>query len=498
VQKVPRAGKMTAAFEERIAAFLHAHELLAGTARLLLAVSGGADSTAMLHCLASLRASGRITPELVCAHLNHGLRGDAADADQHFVAEHARRLGMEFRVARVDVRQHARASGLSIQTAGRNLRIARLLEIARQCGCQAIATAHQKDDNAETLIQRLSRGTGIRGLAGIGAKSLFAGGLAFVRPLLCVRRDQVLQYLRSRGLTWRNDATNAELKYRRNFIRHRLLPLLQAHSTTPLAELLFDLARAAEGYYDLVCRQADEVWPRCAACDGARVLLDLQMFSAHVEPVKVELLRRALAELGSGQGRLTRQHYQKMLYLAEHAPTGKTAVLPQGFTVRREYRKLVFERRPAQSPASAPLGDRAVELPIPGKTTFGAYSIRATLVRPGGPADLPLGPDPDGQTERFDLEKLTPPVVVRPRRPGDAFEPLGLKARKKIGKFLTDARVPRQLREKTLVVADRDKIIWLWPLRISELAKVTDRTRNVLLLQISAASGTPDGPRRPG
>ncbi len=502
---------MLSGFEKKVGNFIDANGLLGAAQRVLLAVSGGADSTALLYTMQSLKSEGIIGAEPVCAHINHRLRGSAADEDEEFVVDQAAKLGLEIRVRRVDVRAFARRNKLSIETAARDLRIGSLVEIARECNCSVIATAHQKDDNAETVVHRMLRGTGIRGLGGIWPMRVFGNGSRFARPMLCVGRREILEYLRQRGLKWREDHTNAECTYMRNYIRHRLLPALQADCTGSIVEQLSELSQSARKYYDLVCSRADAAWSGSVHSIEGRIVLDLGVFRDEAEPVKVELVRRALVAIGCGEREMTRKHYERILELAKRNVGGGKVELPGGYEARREYGRLVFERVPTRREETT---DTAVELEIPGRTVFGQYLIEArviearenteketatkTLRREEGELDSHLRRNDTGVTkfgERFDLDKVRPPVVVRFRRDGDRFAPLGLGAEKKVGKFLSDARVSQDVRRKILVVADSEKVIWVWPVRMSEQAKVTGRTQKVLHLQIADISGRPKEPQ---
>jgi len=518
---------MLCGFEKKVGSFIEANGLFGSAQRVLLAVSGGADSTALLYTMQALRSEGIIGAQLVCAHINHRLRGSAADEDEEFVVDQAAKLGLEIRVRRVDVRAFVRRNKLSIETAARELRIGSLVEIAKECNCSLIATAHQKDDNAETVVQRMLRGTGIRGLGGIRPMRVFGNGSKFARPMLCVGRREILEYLRQRGLKWRDDHTNAECTYTRNYIRHRLLPALQADCAGSIVEQLSELSQSARKYYDLVCSRADATWSDSVHSIEGGIVLDLGMFRDEAEAVKVELVRRALAAVGCGEREMTRKHYERILQLAKQNVGGGKVELPGGYEARREYGRLarpstgglVFERAPTRREEPT---DTAVELEIPGRTVFRQYLIEArvgkarenteketatkTLRHEEGEVDShPFGFAPwglrSGQAlrrndtgapklvEQFDLDKVRLPVVVRFRRNGDRFAPLGLGAMKKVGKFLSDARVSQNVRRKILVVADSEKVIWVWPIRMSEQAKVTGRTQKVLQLEITDAQG---------
>jgi tRNA(Ile)-lysidine synthetase-like protein len=258
-----------------------------------------------------------------------------------------------------------------------------------------------------------------------------------------------------------------------------------------------------------------------------KIVLDLGMFRDEAEPVKVELVRRALAAVGCGEREMTRKHYERILQLAKRNVGGGKVELPGGFEARREYGGLarpstgglVFERAPTGREEPT---DTAVELQIPGRTAFRQYLIEARVIEArenteeetatktlrreeGEMGSHPFGFAPwglrSGQAlrrndtgvtklgERFDLDKVKLPLVVRFRRNGDRFAPLGLGAMKKVGKFLSDARVSQDVRRKILVVADSEKVIWVWPIRMSEQAKVTGRTQKVLQLEITDAQG---------
>ena len=476
-----------------------------------MAVSGGADSMALLYAMCALKNRGVVNAGPACAHINHQLRGAAGDRDEEFVVEQAERLALEVRTRRADVRSFARANRFSIETAARELRIRGLVEIAGEYGCDCVATAHQKDDNAETVVQRLARGTGIRGLGGIWPVKVL-GQVRFIRPMLCVTRWEVIEYLKERGLQWREDHTNADCTYRRNYIRHRLLPALQAGCAGSLAEQLFDLSRSARGYYDLVCRRADEVWAACANLDGERVALDCERLLAEAKPVGVELVRRGLTAVGCGEKGIAQEHYEKMLELAEQSTGGRRVELPGGFVARRECENVIFEKGPRASQSSKSrieqtrcagtatsrqVQEQGVEAAIPGKTIFGRCVIETKILqREEGKMDYCFHRNDRGvgkYIERFDLDKVKLPVVVRARRDGDRFDPLGLAATKKVGKFLSDARVPSDVRRKVLVVEDCEKVIWVWPIRMSGQAKVTDRTRKILQIEITDTPSLDEG-----
>ncbi|MCJ7729716.1 MAG: tRNA lysidine(34) synthetase TilS [Sedimentisphaerales bacterium] len=481
---------MLTELEQKVADFITAEQLLSAGERVLLAISGGADSTALLHVMAALKADGVLPVEIYCAHANHQLRGTEALRDQDFVVEQCRKLKIAVIIERIDVLGYARAKKLSIETAARGLRIDSLLEIAARQNCACIATAHQKNDNAETVLHRLIRGTGFRGLCGIWPAKEFTrpgeapsrsrtGGVRFIRPLLCANRGEIIQYLNSRNLKWCEDMTNEDFAYRRNFIRHRLLPALQKDCGGCLVEELLEMAKVSRGFHRLICRLADAVWPDVAAAEKQTVTLDLGKLVDQPAEVKVELFRRAIALLGCGEQEITERHYGSILRLSED----DKLQLPMGIEVRRQGGAVIFAHSSKKSVETG--ATEAVALKVPGRTLFGPYTIEADALE-----IKQNGLDAFKKTKTsfvvwFDFDKLKLPLEVRFRKRGDRFWPLGLPAEKKVGKFLTSAKVSPALRRKTLVVADSEKIIWLCPVRISEQAKIGRQTKTVLQLKIT-------------
>jgi tRNA(Ile)-lysidine synthase len=465
--------------------FIRRHELFARAQGILLAVSGGADSTALLHILQSLRAGKFIDAQLVCAHINHKLRGTQSDGDEQLVIEQATELGLAVVTRAVDVRAYAHAHRLSIETAARQLRITSLREIADQHGCAWIATGHQKNDNAETVIHRLSRGTGLRGLAGIRPGRRFDDGAWFASPLLCLTRDEVTTYLAKRRRRWREDHTNVDLAHTRNYIRHRLLPVLQQEARGSIVEELSELAAAAGKLYDRIRREAEEARSKLVRHADAQAVVVASGLASLFEPVAIELIRQVLADLGCGERNLMRQHYRGILELARQHLRGKAVSLPTGFVARREGDRIVCSV-PVRAYERTPYGvtTNSAVLQIPGRTRFAGYEIDVRILERHEAEPVEIKGGKRGSIEYLDLDRVRPPVIVRLRRPGDRFRPLGMAGEKKVGKFLTTAKVPREVRERIVIFADQEKILWVYPIRIGEQAKVTDATQRILALTV--------------
>jgi tRNA(Ile)-lysidine synthase len=304
---------------------------------LVAAVSGGADSVALLRALLELREPG---VPLTVAHLNHGLRAADGDADEAFVAALCARLaaegspGLHFRAARLDVAAEARRAGENLEAAGRRLRYGWLAEVARSAGAAWVATGHTADDQAETVLHRLLRGAGLEGLRGVAERRRLEGGVGVVRPLLRVGRAQVRAALRERGQEWREDATNADWRYLRNRIRHELLPLLAERYNPAAAEALARLAEQADEAFRAEEAEAAELLrlaelPRA----GARVILDAGRLDAAPRRLVRALFRLLWRREGWPRGDMGFDAWQRLAAVA--AGEAGAADLPGGVRVLR-------------------------------------------------------------------------------------------------------------------------------------------------------------------
>jgi len=239
--------------------------------------------------------------------------------------------------------------------------------------------------------------------------------------------------------------------------------------------------------YELVCRRADAVWARGCQSGKKRVALDVGILAGEQPMVQVELIRRSLVCVGSGERDLSEQHYERIIGLV-CADGGKTVELPGPFAARRERGVLVFEHL-SESDGAVNLAEESMDLTVPGQTRFGRYAVNACVeeIGRGRAGGRMLADDADAkyrQEECFDFDTIQPALRVRHRRPGDRFVPLGMKSEKKVGKFLTAAQVPSDVRDNALIVEDAKKTIWVYPVRMSEECKVTATTARVLRLRI--------------
>lgn len=401
---------------------------------LVVGVSGGADSTALLDCLVALgRKQGF---RVVAAHLDHGLR-QGSEKDAAFCADVAQRLQVPFRTARADVAARARRRRESLEEAARRERYAFLRAVMREEGALAIAVAHTRDDQAETVILRLLRGAGASGLAAMRARSRDV-----LRPLLAVSRAQVLAYLGERGLPWREDPTNADPAYAtRNRVRHEVLPLL-AGINPNVAATLARTAGVLAGEADLVAAAGRDLFAWAARTEGPSVLLDTAALAAAPRAAAQAALRTALAATGGRRG-VKAVHVERLLRLCRPRASGRSLDLPGGREARVEFGGLRIGPRVASPPPFA------VSLDVPGQAQV-----------PGGPlvrAREAEGPAESGREHAVVGLDSVAPLLLRTRRPGDRVYWRGHHVSLK--KFLIERRVPAGQRAGLpLVAAGRDVV----------------------------------------
>ncbi len=468
-------------FLNTVLAYINVNGLVDGGG-VLVAFSGGADSAALLDALCVLRDGGRLGCKVSAAHINHNLRGSESDGDERFCEDFAVRLGVEYLAMSVDVEGFAAENNLSTESAARQLRRLHLAKAANQLGCTAIATAHHKGDNAETMIHRLSRGTGIKGLAGIWPLRRFDtqyGSVNYIRPLLCVNRSQIEDYCRDRGIKWRTDSTNRRLIYTRNVIRHTILPQLQADCRQDLTELLCRLADSSRRLYSQIEQLTDRLWHETVSmAEDDAVVMAADAFNAAPPVVRQEMLRLAYNRVGGAESKITQQHYEEMLEFVTKPDSAKLQ-LPCEIYCFRGYGRIIFQKISEQGMVSTTINGcgsyrfKDSEITVD-KQPFDAAAFKGFL-KNKSPFE-----------EWFDADMMKLPIRVRSRETGDKFSPIGQRAPMKIGKFLIGAKVDHQRRCEMMIFEDAAKnIIWVAPHRASNITKITDSTTQVYKIKLA-------------
>jgi tRNA(Ile)-lysidine synthase len=438
--------------------YIQKHDLLKPGDRVGVAVSGGADSVALIRLLLQVRQDLGVVLSIV--HLNHQLRGAESDADQQFVSELAARLGLEFHCEARNVPEHARENGLSLETAARGVRYEYFDTLITTGKVNRIATGHTLDDQAETVLMRLIRGTGLRGLGGIQPKLLVKkeGQICgtIVRPLLRTRHAELENFLAARGQAWRQDATNSDLHHTRNRIRHVLVPLLECEFNPAVTEGLDELseiARGEEEFWEQECaRLAEKIF---RSDTEPHVCLDLKLFNLQPLGIKRRLLhhwdRTRQPSLS-----LEFKHIEQILELASAELKGKKHLeLPDGWQVVRQADHLQFIP-PDSTPVDRAPTDYQYRLRVPGRIKLHEAGITLEAIS-----------IPHSSTESYNPDQLLDPallekeLIVRNWRAGDRFWPAHTKAPKKIKELLQQKHITGSERKLWPVVVSGDDIVWV-------------------------------------
>ncbi len=460
-------------FLAAVEAAVRRHHMLASGDTVLIGVSGGPDSVALLHGLFELRSNWSL--HLVVVHLNHQLRGATADQEAAFVERLASRLGLPCDIGSRDVASFGAEHRLSTQEAARAVRYAFYDEVATRHGAGKIALGHQANDNAESILIHLLRGTGPRGLAGI--PPMRDGRI--IRPLIDLSRTQILQFLEQRGFEYVRDRSNLDPKYLRTRIRHQLLPLLKEGFNPRIIHALTRLASIVRQEEDFLNQQVRSAFQDLILEQKANRLTLSASRLAPLHPALLQrLLRQAVLSLRGNLKRLGHDHVEAVVQLARGPlPSGRLD-LPNGVVVLRDRGKVTFLLGPPDAP---PMFEYYIA--SPGTTLIQEIGTCLRLSVCDANSVAVTGKHPPTKAF-FDLEATSFPLMVRSLRQGDRFSPLGMAGSQKLKTFFINQKVARSKRHRCPLLLSGDRIVWVGGYRIDESAKVTEKTKRVLTAEL--------------
>jgi len=476
----------------RVRRTLGQHDLVPAGGRVLVALSGGADSVALVHILRELESAGDLTVAGL-AHFNHQLRGAESDEDEAFCRDIAAALALPIEVGCDDVRARARAQHRSIEDAARAARYAFLEAAAGRLKADVIAVAHSRDDQAETFLLRLLRGAGPRGLAGIRPR---AGRV--IRPLLDVPRADLRRYAGEQGLAFREDSSNRDLSVPRNRVRHELLPYLEREFSPGVTAVLAREAAIARADEDRLEREAIDLASGIVLRDAARPDGDPSAARVEIDGAALASLHPALgarvARIGlsalAARRFIGSDHVERFLRFAREARPGSRLSLP-GQRAQKAGGRILLCPAGGDDGDDVPNGS-AFLLSIPGEVFGGSAGGWAISAEPISPADWAASTwSARGTSVAVGSSSLRLPLSVRCWKAGDRFSPLGLRGkRKKLQDFFVDRKIPRAVRHQVpLVVDGDDRIVWVVGESAAEDFRVTDPALGVILLKVRRLGG---------
>ncbi|MFA4836854.1 MAG: tRNA lysidine(34) synthetase TilS [Dehalococcoidia bacterium] len=479
--------KMEKQLPRLVLSFIEEHSLIEKAKLLVVGVSGGADSVCLLHILLQLRDE--LNLDLHIAHLNHQLRGEESDADARYVSDLAQRLAVPVTIESRDVAAYRAENRLSVEEAAREVRYAFFADVADSIGAEAVAVGHTADDQAETILMHLIRGSGLSGLRGMQPLSNWrlpdGSNLKVIRPLLQIDREETEAYCKALNLSPRVDSSNLLPKYLRNRIRSELMSIIEGYNPN----IRRNLARTARLIADDMAHIAGEVsqlWGTTAIERSGGVALDNKAFESLSLSLKRHLLRSGLERLLGSLRDIEEVHIESLLEVMEQ-PAGKRLSLPEGLLFIGGYTESLITRE-ENAPCPLPLLGGEHKLVIPGETALPGWHVKAEIKDSGIRSQ-----DSVKYQAVFDFDLVGADLTVRARRDGDWFQPLGMSHSKKLQDFMTDSKITRAWRDRVPLVCSGDQILWVVGWRIDERMKVTPPTTRVLEIEFENLTSGREG-----
>lgn len=459
--------------EEKVWDIIDKYNMIEKDDNIVLGLSGGPDSMALLYLLIAIKK--KIDFNIIIAHVNHGVRGAEALRDEMFVKETANRLNLPFFSKQVDMIGIAKKEGITAEEAGRKLRYGFFREVIKTCGSGKIAVAHNKKDQAETLLMRIMRGTGVDGLKGMDFQT---GDI--IRPILDIDRWEIEKYIEDKQIPTVLDKTNLEDIYTRNKIRLELIPYIEKNFNPNIVDTLYRLSENASLDSAFLEEYSIERYSSLIKkTDHDCIILNYEGFKIEDKAIKRRIIRKTILDLlGTIQG-IEEIHISSVVELFDRKETGKRINLPASIIARVSYEDLIIEKGKCNGEEAIHNSRYALNL---GNNVLKDYGLEIDL-------EVTEKKDIDfKKTSRnikyFDYTKIVGGIFIRTRDFGDKFNPFGMKGTKKLKDYFIDEKIPRDLRDKTALLVDGENIIWVIGYRTSESYKVSNNTTKVLKAEI--------------
>lgn len=456
----------------RVLSTIRKNNLIKNGDCIVVGVSGGPDSICLLHVLWSLRND--LNLKLVAVHINHMLRGDESYRDEEFVKSFCKKLGVELKSIRVDINKAARQKGMSLEEAGREERYRNFEMVADSIGADKIAVAHNKNDQAETVLMNIIRGTGLDGLKGM---DYIRGRI--IRPLLDIERSEIEAYILEKKLETVIDSSNLEKIYARNKIRLDVIPNIDNLFGCSLVKSIDRMSRLIKDDMDFIDGKVKKAY--CDAVlrkENEEVELLLRKIKKMHIAIKRRVIRKAIEEVKGNVKGIESIHIENILEMINSGKVGSKIDLP-GIKAARTYESIRFYNKERLTES---FSFEAV-LNIPGITEVGdgKYCIEASVINEFDFSDF-KGIKGSSLIQFFDYDKMIEGINIRKRKEGDLFKPINSNGTKKLKEYFIDNKIPRELRDNIPLIAKGNEIVWIIGYKISDKFKVTENTKKVLKL----------------
>lgn len=469
---------------KRIEKFIQKYHMLTCGDRVIAGVSGGADSVCLFLMLLELRE--KIGFDLIAVHVHHGLRGEAADQDQQFVEALCEQHRIPLEIFRVNLESIAKKRKQSLEEAGRMVRREAFDSVCKKYGGNKIALAHHQNDNAETLLWNLSRGTGLDGLGGIRP----VNG-KFIRPLLCMNREEIEEYLAKRKQSYCIDETNAGTDYTRNKLRHLVLPILEEQVNSAAVRHMNETMEQIWELQEYMQEQVEAAYQECVQEHFEKacwIQIQQKSFETFPELIKKMVIRKGMEQVGGKKRDLSHKHVDVMMELM-NKQVGRTLDLPYEMHAKRNYEGIRLEKQRTYSSGEEKkaeiMQECMAELNIPGETILADRNLKLRCKILEKPKNLSIKDIPQKiYTKWFDYGIIKSSLYIRTRQAGDIIVIDEKGHQKKLKNWFVDEKIPKEVRDSQLLLAENNEILWVLGHRMSQAYQVKQSTKWILQIEV--------------
>lgn len=449
--------------EQKVIEFISHYNLINANDRLLVSFSGGPDSVFALYFLSKFRRKYKI--ELSALHFNHGLRGKESDGDEDFSVEFCESLNIPLIIKKIDVKDYAGKNKMSIEEAARKLRYNLLESVRKELNYDKIVTAHNQSDNTETILLNISAGIGLNGFAGIPIKR---GKI--IRPVLCLTKQEIVDYLDLNKIKYRIDSTNLKSEFKRNYLRNRIIPLLKAKINPSLDDAVFRSSKILEDYLPEIKKQTEKKSKGLINFENQKLSIDIKLFGIPEEGIIGDILKKTFRKNYNYEFEFN--DFKKLVRLSNQQK-GKSIQLGKGFRAVKETKFILIDKSLLVD------NELGVEIKANSNATLLGSKISIEKI-----SRSELSINKDKNVEFINADKLGGMFILRKWNNGDRFIPLGMNNYKKVSDFLTDAKVNSSDKKQQLVLVNRNKIVWVVGLRIDDRFKINSQTKKIYKLRV--------------
>jgi tRNA(Ile)-lysidine synthase len=458
---------------KKVLSYIKDNKLIEAGDKILVALSGGPDSVCLLNILFELKEELNI--DIGAAHINHLLRGEDAFKDEEYVIEICEKFGIPYFMTRVDINNYSKEHKISSELAGRQVRYDFFEEIIKKEGFNKIATAHNANDQAETILFRIMRGTGLEGLGGIKPSR----NNKVIRPILCLSRKEVEGYIQLKKLKPRIDKTNFEKIYNRNKIRLDILPYMKENFNDDIIQTLNRMSVLLQKDNEFIEKLALNSYKKYCIEEEDYFIIKEEIFKEE-EPIINRVLRHALVKYSKSNYDFEMKHINEIFYLSQKT-SGKVVDLPNGIYVENIYGDIYIKNKKNK----CNINDKEEKISISRaeinnqRIIFGQFVVEFSVSK-DYQRDIVSLNNSDNLIQCFDFDKISDNILVRKRIDGDKIIPLGMSGTKKLKDIFIDMKIPKEERESIPILCFDKKIAWIIGIRASEEYKVTNQSKNIL------------------